>query len=139
MLLNYGVLPHSVIGNKHRSHAAYYMSRLQNLLVCLTQSALTSQSNPKNITSRTSRTWREIYSGVLQLLHITLLDENLETVPAFLAFLPSLALSAAPRLRTSSPARISSQTLPHYLIFVECQISAASDLGMFRQCARKCR
>ena len=23
-MCNYGVLPHSVIGNKHRSHAAYY-------------------------------------------------------------------------------------------------------------------
>lgn len=41
------------------------MSQLQNQLVCLTQSALSSQSNTKNITSRTSRTWREIYSRVL--------------------------------------------------------------------------
>ena len=47
------------------------MSQLQNQLVCLTQSALSSQSNPKNITSRTSRTWREIYSGVSQLSHMS--------------------------------------------------------------------
>ena len=72
-------------------------SRLQNLLVCLTQSALSPQSNTKNITSRASRTWREIYSGVLQLL----------------PFLPFSLRAQAPRLarrRRASRAALSPRT-----------------------------
>ncbi len=42
-------------------------SQLQTPLFSLTQSPLSSQSDPKNKTSRTWRTWREIYSGVLKL------------------------------------------------------------------------
>ena len=30
-MCNYGVLPHSVIGNKHRSHAAYYITFLTRI------------------------------------------------------------------------------------------------------------
>ena len=44
---------------------------MQNLLVCLAQSTRSSQSDPKDETSRTLRTWREIYSRrqLLSLRH----------------------------------------------------------------------
>ena len=57
----------SVFGSAER--VSLNGSQLQNPPFNLTQSTLSSKSNPKSETSRTSRTWREIHSGVLQLPH----------------------------------------------------------------------
>jgi hypothetical protein len=50
------------------SSEGQFCRKWQNLLVCFTQSTLSSQSNFKSEPSRTSRTWREICVGVCNYL-----------------------------------------------------------------------